>query len=66
MASYIPHVKCNDSPAPPWISVVKIFANIEASKEKYVFGRKGGSEVEVELPWRLAGRESEIALLCHS
>ena len=58
VASYKPYVKCNESPAPPWRSVVHIFANIEASKEKYIFGPQGSPGVEVELPWRLTASES--------
>ena len=58
VASYKPYVKCNERPAPPWTSVVSIIANMEASKEKYVFGPKGSPGVEVELPWRLKASES--------
>lgn len=66
MASYKPNVKCNEDPAPPWKSVVNIFANMEASKEKYVFGPQGSSGVEVDLPWTLETAEHRAVVVLES
>ncbi|KAL6714234.1 hypothetical protein ACLMJK_007657 [Lecanora helva] len=51
ISSFKPTFKCNDNPAPPWISLVHIIADMYADKKQQMFGPRSAPGVEVPLPY---------------
>ena len=51
IASYKPKVKCAEKITAPWLSVVSVFSQMEASKVQYKFGPEDTPGVEIGLPF---------------
>ena len=51
VSSYKPNVRCSKGSSPPWQSTVNIIANMVATKNRMNFGRQGGTNVDINLPF---------------
>ena len=48
-----PNIRCNEAPSPPWRSTINIIAEMTATKDMLVFGKRGQKDVEVQLPFTI-------------